>query len=56
MSNSGSTGSFTDSTGFSVLGDALQIPNYHFRAAPVPSLAHGENVDIVFGYRYDNLG
>ncbi|KAF1799121.1 hypothetical protein V8B55DRAFT_1519445 [Mucor lusitanicus] len=54
MSNSGSTGSFTDSTGFSVLGDALQIPNYHFRAAPVPSLAHGENVDIVFGYRISN--
>jgi hypothetical protein len=54
MSNSGSTGSFTDSTGFSVLGDTLQIPNYHFKAAPVPSLAHGENVDIVFGYRISN--
>ncbi|CEP08745.1 hypothetical protein [Parasitella parasitica] len=54
MSNSGSTGSFTDSTGFSIIGDALQIPNYHFRAAPVPSLAHGENVDIVFGYRISN--
>ncbi|KAI9259730.1 hypothetical protein EDC94DRAFT_542589 [Helicostylum pulchrum] len=54
MSNSGSTGSFTDSTGFSVLGDTLQIPNYHFKAAPVPSLAHGENVDIVSGYRISN--
>ncbi|KAI8638914.1 hypothetical protein BD408DRAFT_446418 [Parasitella parasitica] len=55
MSNSGSTtGSFTDSTGFSIVGDALQIPNYHFRTAPVPSLAHGENVDIVFGYRISN--
>lgn len=51
MSNSGSTGSFTDSTGVSVLGDGLQIPNYHFKAAPVASFAHGENVDIVFGYR-----
>lgn len=47
MSNSGST----ESTGFSIVGDTLQIPNYHFKAAPVPSLTHGENVDIVFGYR-----
>ncbi|KAI9487280.1 MAG: hypothetical protein EXX96DRAFT_552526 [Benjaminiella poitrasii] len=54
MSNSGSTGSFTDSTGFSTLGDTLQIPNYHFKAVPTPSLAHGENVDIVFGYRISN--
>ncbi|KAI7900513.1 uncharacterized protein BX663DRAFT_517888 [Cokeromyces recurvatus] len=54
MSNSGSTGSITDSTGFSMLGDALQIPNYHFKAAPIPSLAHGESVDIVFGYRISN--
>lgn len=54
MSNSGSTGSFTESTGFSIVGDTLQIPNYHFKAAPVPSLTHGENVDIVFGYRISN--
>ncbi|KAI9352389.1 hypothetical protein BD770DRAFT_445542 [Pilaira anomala] len=54
MSNSGSTGSFTDSTGFSVMSDTLQIPNYHFKSAPVPSLAHGENVDIVSGYRISN--
>ncbi|OBZ88971.1 Peroxide stress-activated histidine kinase mak2 [Choanephora cucurbitarum] len=54
MSNSGSTGSLTDSTGHSIFGDILQIPNYHFKAAPIPSLAHGENVDIVFGYRISN--
>lgn len=55
MSNSGSTGSFTDSTGYTggvcSMGDTLQIPNYHFKGVPIPSLAHGENVDIVFGYR-----
>ncbi|KAI8987483.1 hypothetical protein BDF20DRAFT_850535 [Mycotypha africana] len=56
MSNSGSTGSFSDSitTGVSGLGDTLQIPNYHFKSAPVPSIAHGENVEIVFGYRISN--
>lgn len=51
MSNSGSTGSYTDSTGLSLLGDNLQIPNYHFKSPPIPSFAYGENIDIVFGYR-----
>ncbi|EIE91775.1 hypothetical protein RO3G_16486 [Rhizopus delemar RA 99-880] len=54
MSNSGSTGSYTDSTGLSLLGDSLQIPNYHFKSQPIPSLVYGENVDIVFGYRISN--
>ncbi|KAI8374713.1 uncharacterized protein BYT42DRAFT_577365 [Radiomyces spectabilis] len=55
MSNSGSTGSYTDSTGFTgLLGDTLQIPGYHFKAAPTPSLAHGENIDIVYGYKITN--
>jgi hypothetical protein len=51
MSTTDSTSSFTDSSGISVLGDSLQIPNYHFKGAPISSLTHGENVDIIFGYR-----
>ncbi|KAG0194465.1 hypothetical protein DFQ28_010548, partial [Apophysomyces sp. BC1034] len=54
MSNSGSSGSFADSTGFRMVGDVLQIPGYHFKTTPTPSLAHGENVDIVYGYRILN--
>ncbi|KAF7722487.1 hypothetical protein EC973_003107 [Apophysomyces ossiformis] len=54
MSNSGSSGSITDSAGFRMVGNLLQIPGYHFKATPTPSLAHGENVDIVYGYRILN--
>ncbi|KAG1473267.1 hypothetical protein G6F56_001051 [Rhizopus delemar] len=54
MSNSGSTGSYTDSSGPSILGDSLQIPNYHFKSPAIPSLVYGEHVDIMYGYRISN--
>ncbi|KAI9279158.1 hypothetical protein BY458DRAFT_503330 [Sporodiniella umbellata] len=54
MSNSGSTGSYTDSSGPSILGDSLQIPNYHFKSPAIPSLVYGEHVDILYGYRISN--
>ncbi|KAI9260813.1 hypothetical protein BY458DRAFT_557511 [Sporodiniella umbellata] len=51
MSVSGSIGSCIESTGHNLLGGSLQVPNYHFKSTSTPSLAHGENVDIVCGYR-----
>ncbi|KAI9491307.1 hypothetical protein BDB00DRAFT_833957 [Zychaea mexicana] len=38
----------------SVLTDQLVVSGYRFTSATTPSLAHGENCDIVHGYRITN--
>ncbi|KAI9021513.1 hypothetical protein CLU79DRAFT_703166 [Phycomyces nitens] len=54
MSNSGSTISYNEQTNYNVIGDTLQIPGYHFKSAPTTCLVHGENIDIIYGYRISN--
>ena len=53
MSNSASSSSVTGgSVGFtSVLTSTLSLPRYHFKAGSTLDLSHGENVDIVHGWR-----
>ena len=53
MSNSASSSSVTGgSLGFtSVLTSTLSLPRYHFKAGSTLDLSHGENVDIVHGWR-----
>ncbi|KAI8140084.1 hypothetical protein BJV82DRAFT_715928 [Fennellomyces sp. T-0311] len=53
MSNSESGSSLTTgSMGIaSMLTSTLHIPGYHFKAGSIRSLAHGENTDIIYGYR-----
>ncbi|KAI8148772.1 hypothetical protein BJV82DRAFT_198053 [Fennellomyces sp. T-0311] len=48
MPDSHSSGSVNATT---VLTGPLHIPGYHFKSETTPSLAHGENVDIVYGFR-----
>lgn len=51
MSNSGSgTGSLPEWTG-ALATNTLHITGYHFKSVVTPCLTHGENVDIVHGYR-----
>ncbi|KAI8138810.1 hypothetical protein BJV82DRAFT_522892 [Fennellomyces sp. T-0311] len=52
MATSQSRSSATDFVGnTSVLTGPLQIPGYHFKSETTPSLAHGENVDIAYGFK-----
>ncbi|KAI7876513.1 hypothetical protein K492DRAFT_210311 [Lichtheimia hyalospora FSU 10163] len=54
MSNSGSgSGSLPECTG-ALATNTLHITGYHFKSVVTPCLTHGENVDIVHGYRISN--
>ncbi|KAI9489180.1 hypothetical protein BDB00DRAFT_876728 [Zychaea mexicana] len=52
MSNTLSTSSVTGSArATSVLPGTLHLNGYHFKAGSTLDLSHGENVDVVYGYR-----
>lgn len=52
FSSSGSSNGTSVELAGALSGGSLHITGYHFRTVTTMSLAHGENVNYVFGYRY----